>query len=133
MDLIPTVYSPVFAPPAVCREFGERPQWLIHLTPQNAALVAALELQLGAGESEAIALAHELGHVLIVDDRRARIAAERVSVRCTGTIGVLVLARQAGHVTLLAPVIADLGAQGFFVGDAVEREALRQVGELPAV
>jgi predicted nucleic acid-binding protein len=44
---------------------------------------------LGAGEREAIALAHELAAVLIVDDANARDAALRLQVRVLGSLGLL--------------------------------------------
>jgi predicted nucleic acid-binding protein len=53
---------------------------------------------LGKGEAEAIQLAKEIGaDILLTDDRKARAAAVSLDVRCSGLLGLLVLAKQANH------------------------------------
>ena len=82
------------------------------------------------GEAEAIALAQETGYQLILDDLQARALARRFGIRIIGTVGLLVRAKQAGIIPLLKPVMNQLKAGGFFIGIALEQEALRLVGEL---
>jgi hypothetical protein len=54
--------------------------------------------KLGKGEAEAILLAKEVGaDILLTDDRKARTAAVSLNVRCTGLLGLLILAKQANH------------------------------------
>jgi hypothetical protein len=61
------------------------------------ALLALLALatDLGKGEAEAIAIAHERNALLILDDGLARRHAKVVGVTLTGTLGVLVKAKTA--------------------------------------
>ena len=61
LELLPNLFDPVLAPPAVLRELRTAVPWLTIQAPSNAPLVATLEVQLGAGEAAAIALALELG------------------------------------------------------------------------
>ena len=89
-----------------------------------------LHLGLGAGEDEAISLAVELRDAaLLMDDRKARVAAEGRGLLTIGTIAILDLADEAGlldfesaisrlqsttfHVeaTLLQPVLAKVRAR----------------------
>jgi predicted nucleic acid-binding protein len=82
-----------------------------------------------AGEAEAIALASELGLRLIVDDLRARRVASNMGIPIIGTVGVLILAKQSGHLEAVAPVIRSMEEHGFFVGADLKAEAYRQAGE----
>jgi len=52
-------------------------------------------VQLDPGESEAIALALEINaDLLLIDERRGRTEANRLDIRITGLLGVLVEAKQ---------------------------------------
>lgn len=56
-----------------------------------------LEMQIGKGEASAIALALETAdNVLILDDWKARRLAERLGLSVTGTLGVLIKAKNTG-------------------------------------
>jgi uncharacterized protein len=85
--------------------------------------------ELGAGESEAIALASEKEMSVLLDDRRARLLARRLGLPIIGTVAVLVRARRAGLLTAVAPVLEDLERNGFFLSQELKREALVMSGE----
>ena len=57
-----------------------------------------------------------------VNDRTSRFC-------CSGTLGVLVQARQADVLPALKPVLDALAAEGFRIAPALIREALAHVGE----
>ena len=88
--------DPVLALPTVIAEFGFQPAWLTAAAPTNIGTVAALNLTVDVGEAEAIALAHERRCRIILDDRKARVVAVRLGVPVTGTVGLLLKAKQAG-------------------------------------
>ncbi len=71
--------------------------WLKRVATQNRIAVDALLAELDLGEAEAITLAREsgIGQVLL-DDGAARARARLMGLTVSGTIGVLLLARQAG-------------------------------------
>jgi hypothetical protein len=69
LDLLPALFEPVQAPPAVQHEFGAAPEWLRVHAPSDPTLVAALGMLVDSGEAEALALASELGCTIILDDR----------------------------------------------------------------
>lgn len=129
LDLISALLDPILAPPAVVSEFGSHPEWLTVLSPANSGTVAALKLVVDAGEAEAIALALERGCRIILDDRKARTVAQRLGVPVTGTVGILLKAKQSGVVPSLLPLLDALDAHHFHVSRALRLEALRLAGE----
>lgn len=129
LDLLPALIDPVFAPPAVNQEFGALPSWMNVQKPVDVGMVAALRLVVDPGESEAIVLAYEMGLRIILDDRKAREVAQRLGVPVTGTVGLLLKAKQAGLVGEIRPLLDALDAHQFRIGDALRAEALRLAGE----
>jgi predicted nucleic acid-binding protein len=121
LSLLREMYGQVAVPQAVYGEVvngqGGRPgaaevaraDWIVVRKVRNAAVVSALRADLGAGESEAIALALEFPDpLLLVDERLARRAAVRLGLDPVGTIGVLVEAKRKGLVPAIRPLLDDL-------------------------
>jgi uncharacterized protein len=118
--------DPIFAPPAVNREFGSQPAWMKVERPADVGLVAALRLLVDPGESEAIVLAYEKGLRIILDDRKAREVAQRLGVPVTG---LLVKAKLEGVIATVRPLPDALDANHFRISDALRAEALTLAGE----
>jgi predicted nucleic acid-binding protein len=129
LDVLPALFDPIIIPPEIQREFGGSLDWLQVKVPNNQALINALKLVVDDGEAEAIALAYEHHNLLILDDRQARSVAQRLTVPIIGTIGVLLLAKQAGILTSVASILIELESASFYVSDALKEEALRLAGE----
>jgi len=103
--------------------------WICLRPVSSAALVPAV-VDLGRGEAEVLALGLEItGSLLILDDQLARRIADLHSLRYTGTLGVLVKAKQAGYLPSLRETITALRGKGMWLGDAIVAEALRLAGE----
>lgn len=111
LHLIPSLFNPVYVPPAVAGEFGIVLPWV------------------DAGETEAIALARELGAKVVLDDRRARSVAGKMGLPILGTIGLLVQAKRSGLVPAVRPLLGNLESLGFHMSEGLKEEALRLVGE----
>ena len=93
--------------------------------------VAVLQENLGAGESEAIVLAQTVGATLVLlDDALARRKAERVGLTAVGTLGVLLMAKQAGLIEAAKPPLAALRQTDFRVSARVLDEVLARAAEL---
>jgi hypothetical protein len=70
--------------------------------------------------------------LLIIDDSSGRRIATTLGLRCTGTVGLLVASKRAGHLVRIAPLLEDLRVQArFWISDDVIRRALDMAGESP--
>jgi predicted nucleic acid-binding protein len=66
--------------------------------------------RLGAGESEAIALAQQLkAEVLLMDERDGSAVARQLGLTVAGTLGILVLAAERGFLSLPMAITALRG------------------------
>lgn len=129
LHLLPALFDPVQAPPAVHQELGASPEWLRVDVPSDRNLVRALEIMVDFGEAEAIALACERGWPIILDDRQARAVGQRLGLKILGTVALLVRAKKQGIIEAVGPLLDMLAEKDFRVGDGLRREALRLAGE----
>ena len=96
----------------------------------NQAHAYGLNKKLDAGESEAIALAHELGaKIILMDDHVARAMAISLALKPIGIIGILILAKDLGFIDLLKPELNKLIANGFWLSNNLIDIVLNRVGE----
>jgi len=92
--------------------------------------MTALEGDLGAGETEAITLALEIpGSLLLLDDFSARQVAVARGLRVTGTLGVLLLAKNEGCLAEVTPVVKALRKTTMRMSDPLVQLVLEEAGE----
>jgi predicted nucleic acid-binding protein len=141
LGLLPELYGEVFVPPAVKTELQagaargvDVPQiatfsWL-RVMPVASAASIPLVMDLGQGEAEVIALGLENPDSrLILDDMLARRIAHLQKLLFTGTVGVIVKAKQTGLIPAVWPIVVALREAGLWLSDDVVTEVLRQAGE----
>jgi hypothetical protein len=141
LSLLSELYHQVFIPPAVANELRAKPETLSGdlerflrpetvRSPDDAKRVQALARELGAGESEAIALAAEIPDaMLVMDDAEGRRVARGFGLRVIGLLGVLIEAKARGLLPAVGPVLDRLIAEGFWLSDAMRTMVLRSAGE----
>ncbi len=145
LQLLPQLYSQITIPDAVYRELTEiDPPVLGTLEARmslglevrqvvSRAVVERLqvEVRLDPGEFEAIALALELNaDLLLIDERRGRAEANRLGVRITGLLGILVEAKQKNLIVAIKPLIdALIATSDFGVSSALYNQILDIAGE----
>jgi predicted nucleic acid-binding protein len=129
LDILPGLYETVCIPPAVDVEFGKQFEWLKVEQLISHRLCGLLNLTLGKGESEAIALAVQLECFLLTDDKQARAMAEQLGLTVKGVLGVLIAAKGSGHVAKVKPIIDDLETNGFRISRSLREEVLRVAAE----
>jgi len=102
------------------------------LPPTDNLLVRSFSATLHRGEAECLAVSMEHpGSILIQDDLAARAAASANGLPFTGTLGLLASAKAQGYIAALAPVLHQLRIQArFWISSQLERELLRQAGEM---
>jgi uncharacterized protein len=74
-------------------------------------------------------LAYEKGLRIILHDQKAREVAQRLGVPVTGTVGLLIKAKQEGVIATVRPLLDALDANHFRISDALRAEALKLAGE----
>ena len=85
---------------------------------------------LGRGEIEAMALYKQLSaDALLIDDRRARVIAEHNRIQCIGALGLLLVAKQRGKISMLAPYVSKLRQSSLFYGDDLLDRVLKLAEE----
>jgi predicted nucleic acid-binding protein len=94
----------------VAKEYGDAlPAWVEIESPKDRSRQQILELQLDQGEASAIALALETpDSTIILDDYKARRIAEKLGLEITGTLGVIIKAKQKGVIKSVKPYLAKL-------------------------
>lgn len=118
-------------PDETARQAIQDASWIHVREVRDRRLVQALQLELDAGEAEAIALALELSaDLLLMDELAGRRVAEQFSIKTLGVLGVLLHAKQRGIITKVKPILDDLiHKAGFWVGEGLYVHVLREAGE----
>ena len=124
LEVLCKVYDEIILPEAVVNEFGTPPVKCSSVRKVENKLSRLLfsELNLGKGESEVIALASETGLITIIDDVKAREIAEKLDLKITGTIGLLLKAERAGFLESAYEKVKELKEKGFFVSKELLNE-----------
>ncbi len=97
--------------------------------PEVTSEVQAATLSLGAGEREAVVLAHHMRLLLVMDDQLGRQAAHRLSLEVTGTAGVLILAKQRNLISSVRELLEQMREHGYWLSDELIATAATMAGE----
>lgn len=63
--------------------------------------------------------------VLIIDEKRGRLVAEEMGIKCIGLVGILVLAKQQGLLSSLEDILDRLENEAnFYLAASVKRKML---------
>ena len=142
LGLLCDLYGEVWIPQAVYNEFLATERARRSSALQNAPGIVTVSVSnpqhvkvyvgLDQGEAEVLTLAEEYtARLVIVDERKGRRYAQRLGIPLTGTLGVLLLAKERGLLDLLAPLLADLQDAGLYLDAALVERMLVLAGEVP--
>lgn len=67
--------------------------------------------------------------VAILDDKKARRVAQDISLKITGTVGLLLKAKKDGVIDKIKPLLDQLNEAGFHVGESLYQNVLRLAKE----
>lgn len=94
--------------------------------PRRALVYAALD----QGEAEVLTLAEEReARLVVIDELRGRRFAERLGIPLTGSLGILLLAKEAGLIESVSVWLSKLQEAGLFLAPSLIQRTLEIAGE----
>lgn len=128
--VVTEVLSLSTAPGAAAIEEALASGLLTHVPDPDGREIALVWPTLGRGEIAALSGARERSYgIVLLDDRRARQAAESLGPRFTGTVGLLVQARDRAIIPAAAPLLDALLPMGFRIDRAIVEHVRRIDGQ----
>jgi len=105
--------------------------WIKTQKIRDNKLKRALMMELDEGEAETIVLALELSaDLILLDDYDARKVARSFGLKVTGTIGILIKAKQEDKIRSLKKEINGLMKSGFWIDRELYKRILKESGEV---
>lgn len=142
LDLLWQLYDEVIIPTAVLDEIAAKPgkeakriRALIRsrrfrLGRATKRALKGVPGDLGAGEREALALAVERrADLVVLDDQQGRRVARERGLAVTGTIGILLEARERGLISSLRGELDRLIEAGLWINEVFYHRILQEFGE----
>lgn len=131
LELLKKLGKIVYVTPTIHKEFTkELPHWIRISTPQNIGYQQILELELDEGEASAIALSMDIDNsILIIDDLKGRKIAERLKLRYSGTLGLILRAKQMGVIEKVRPIIDKIKSTNFRINEKLFQTIIDEAEE----
>lgn len=140
LDLLKDWYQEIYIPQEVFNEIeaGSNKPYYQHLLAFDWIKIVQIQntnsvqyfLDLDRGEAEAIILATELeADLILLDEVLGRYHAKHAGLKVTGTIGILVKAKNLGRISEIKPLLYDLRAKGVWLSQTLVDSILHMVKE----
>jgi predicted nucleic acid-binding protein len=140
LDILHSLFGEIVIPPAVREEFLSTEKETRRKTLREETWIRVVELEnpnrtgafatLDEGEAQVLALAEEQNASLVlIDERKARRYAERLKLPLSGTLGVLLLAKEEKIVPAIAPLLKAIQEAGLYLHDELIQQVLQLAGE----
>ncbi len=131
LHLLQKVFGTVTTTQDIANEFRkELPVWVKIETVVNKEYQFLLQLEVDNGEASAIALAAEKQNaLLILDDNKARKLAARLDILYTGTLGIILKAKQSGVIPSIRPILQKIQLTNFRLSERNYQEILSLANE----
>jgi len=140
LEILKDLYKEINIPIAVFNEIenGKSKQYYKDLSKIDWIKIIEIKdkqslkyfLDLDTGEAEAIVLATEIGaDLIIIDEKLGRFHAKHVDLKITGTIGILIRAKQIGLIRQIKPLLIELTEKGVWISDKLISEVCKKAGE----
>ena len=138
LDILHKLYGDILIPEAVLEEIKSEPartvvnnsEWIKVCSISSSDDKKLYRARLHAGEVEVMILAGEKdADLLIMDDNAAKKTAKYMGFKVTGTLGVLMRAKQEGCIDAVKPIVMALIADGLYISKRVMQFVLEEMGE----
>ncbi len=141
LDILKSMYGRIIIPQAVFDEVTAKDDsvramllgnndWIEVRSITNIAEKLAFRSRLHDGEVEVMILAREIeADLVVIDDYAARKTAEYIGLNLTGTVGVLIKARQNGYIDRVMPIVQVMEQNGIYYSERLKEQIRKIVGE----
>lgn len=135
------MYTEIMIPAAVYREVTEKEDSACQQLKKTGEWIHVQEIKdhsekkmyrakLHDGEVEVMILCkEENADLAIIDENAAKKTAKYLGITVTGTLGVLIKAKQQGFINEIRPIVSELKSNGFYVSRQVEEMVLKYAAE----
>lgn len=129
-DILKNTFGEISVTDKVLDEYGPLPIWIKVRTDYNPQIYEKINQNFGPGESSCIALAQEQSNpILLIDDKRARKVAEDIGIQCTGSLGVLLIAKREKAIENVADILQEIRKTDFRMTDSISKKLLELANE----
>jgi predicted nucleic acid-binding protein len=140
LELLKSLYGSVFIPESVFYEIeaGKNKEYYTNLKEINWITIEAVNspssrsylFDLDDGEAETLILAQEKqADLVIIDEKSGRRYAKILNIPLTGTVGVLLKAKEKGLISAIGPLLEDLCIKQSWINPDLMEKALSLAGE----
>jgi len=131
IGLLKSLFEKITITKTVADEFGkDLPEFIEIENPKNKNYQKILESILDPGEASAMALALEKDEsLLIIDEFKGRREARQLGLNYTGTLGILIVAKDKGLINSVTEIIKEIGKTNFRIDVKLINEVKRKSGE----
>jgi predicted nucleic acid-binding protein len=126
--ILESVYKNVFITQIILDEYElPIPEFIKIKEVKDLNIQRVLSGYLDPGEASAIALGIENpDSILILDDLKGRKEAQKLKIRFTGTLGVIIKAKKENHLTDASSYFNALREKGFRISDKIIELAIKE-------
>jgi predicted nucleic acid-binding protein len=131
LDLLKLPGRRIYITSVISKEFNENlPDWLQIIDPENDIIERIIEMNLDRGEATAIALSLTTENsILIIDDLKGRKIAEKLDLRFSGTMGLILRAKKEGIISEVKPILNKIKSTNFRFNKEIFSTVLKEAGE----
>jgi len=140
LELLREIYKDIIIPEAVFIEIEKgkdkfhyqdisQLDWISIQTIKDLKVLSYF-FDLDAGEAEVIVLATEIeADLVIIDETLGRRFAKHANLTVTGTIGILIKAKEMGLLEKISPLLDEMQKKGIWINDKLKEKILEKVNE----
>ena len=132
LDLLQKLYTEIYIPQAVydevtekadsaCSQIKANTNWIHVCQIKNVSQKRMYQAKLHDGEVEVMILAQENQNqdLVIIDDNSAKKTAKYLGLKVTGTLGVILKAKQQKLLSAVVPLMNQMTQNGFYITEKV--------------
>jgi predicted nucleic acid-binding protein len=127
LEILKDLYGTIIITQEVSEEFGKTvPEWIEVREVSDKKYLKLMKNFVDLGEASTIALAVEADeNITILDDLKARKLAQKLNLKITGTLGIIIKARKKNIISSTKKVLNKLKNEGFRISKELEKEILK--------